>query len=540
VRVGDVLIRGGVLWSGGSVLPGDAVAVRDGRIVALGAADEVAGHVRAGAEVIDAAGGLVHPGFVDAHVHLGLGAMDALRCDLAGAANVAEIERRIGAFAAGTDAAWVIGGGWDPALFPATGPAATLLDRLVPDRPAFFHDADHHGAWANTRALELAGIRRDLADPTDGRIERTADRTPAGTLREGAVQLVARVLPDPDTDDIARGIVEMAGMLHASGITGWQEAALGRFGGVPDFTDAYRRALAGGTLRGRATGAIWVPRDLDEEGIADFVGAVVDRARENAALGFPTPTAKLMLDGIVESRTAALLEPYAGTGGSGLSYFPPGFVQRLLPALNAAGIAVHVHAIGDRAVRDALDGFARVPPSERARVRNHIAHLQLIHPDDVPRFAALGVTANMQPYWAFATPLLRRTTLPLLGSRASRLYVFASLHRAGASLAMGSDWPVSSVDPWQGISVAVSRRPPGESGAAPLGAGEGIPLSVALDAYTRGSASLLALEGDGMLRVGAPADIGVASVDPFSVADDDLFHTRAVATLVDGEVVFRA
>lgn len=532
-------MRGGVVWSERGV-HGDAVAVRDGRIVAVGDESEIRGAVDRDAEVVDAGGGLIHPGFVDAHLHLGLGALDALRCDLAGAADAARLADRIRAFAAASDAEWITGGGWDPTLFGATGPTAAELDALVPDRPAFFHDADHHAGWANTRALERAGIVRGTPDPPDGRIERDADGTPSGTLREGAVQLLAAVLPDPDVDALAGGIVAMSHRVHAAGITGWQEAALGRFGGVPDFTEAYRRALATGGLRGRASGAIWVPRDLTAEGIDSFVAHAVARAADNVAAGLPSATVKLMLDGIVESRTAALLAPYAGGADAGLSYFEPEVAAAVIAAANAAGLAVHVHAIGDRAVRDALDGFARVPAPQRARVRNHIAHLQLIHPHDVARFAELGVTANVQPYWGFVTPLLRESTFPLLGERTSELYVTGSLHRAGAPLAMGSDWPVSTFDPWQGLHVAVTRRPPGDPVAAPLGDREAVPLGVALDAYTRGSARLLGIPGGGALTPGAPADLAVADRDAFAGAYDDIHLTRTVATVIGGEVVWRA
>lgn len=532
-----LIIADAVPWSAGSRLSGDAIGIRDGRICAIGPVNEVRAQVGP-ADELDAAGGLVTPGFVDAHVHLGVGAMDALRCDLSGAASLDEIDRRVRAFAAATPAPWVVGGGWDPALFPLSGPTAAHLDALVPDRPALLLDADHHGAWANTAALAAAGIDASTPDPSDGRIERAADGAPRGALREGAMQLVARLLPPPTTADVARGILRLSRELLAAGVTGWQEAALGAYGGFPDVTDAYLSLLADGSLLGRPTGAIWVPRDLTEDGIDAFVDHAVRRSARNAAAGLPSATAKLMLDGVVETRTAHLLEPYVGDGGRGLSYFPPALVQRLVPALNAAGLAVHVHAIGDAAVRDALDGFAAVPADDRAAVRNHIAHIQLVHPDDVPRFAALGVTANAQPYWACATPLTRQSTLPLIGDdRADELYVFGSLHRAGAALALGSDWPVSTFDPWQGLHVAVTRRPPGDPDAAPLGVDESLDLAVALDAYTRGSARLLGLDGGGLLRVGAPADLAIADRDPFAGPADEIARTRNTAAVVGGTVL---
>lgn len=531
------MIADGVVFSDSSRTTGAAVGIRHGRIVAVGSLAEARDAAGRGAAELDAAGGLVTPGFVDAHVHLGVGAMDALRCDLSGAASPAEIDARVRAFAADSTAPWIVGGGWDPTLFPASGPSAVHLDTLVPDRPALLLDADHHGAWANSAALRAAGIDRDTPDPADGRIERDAQGMPLGALREGAMQLVARLLPPPATDDVARGILRLSRELLVAGITGWQEAALGVYGGFPDFTDAYLRVIGDGSLRGRPTGAIWVPRDLAIDGVDAFVDHAVERARANTAAGLLTSTAKLMLDGIVETRTAHLLEPYAGEDSRGLSYFAPALVRRLLPALNAAGLAVHVHAIGDAAVRDALDGFAAVPDGVRRRARNHIAHIQLIHPDDVPRFASLGVTANAQPFWACATDLLRRSTLPVIGAaRREELYVFGSLHRSGAQLAMGSGWPVSSFDPWDGIHVAVTRRPPGDADAEQLGAHESLDLATAIDAYTRGSAQLLGLAG-GALRAGAVADLAITDRDPFAGPADGIHETTNAATVVAGDVV---
>lgn len=514
-----------------------AIGVRDGRIVAIGDLADVRAAVGHGAEEIDAHGGLVTPGFVDAHVHLGVGAVDALRCDLAGAASPAEISERVSRFVSTQTGAWIVGGGWDPTLFAASGPRAADLDALVGDRPALLLDADHHAAWASSAALALAGVDARTPDPADGRIERDATGAPSGTLRDGAVQLVARLLPEPPTDDIARGILRLSRQLLAAGITGWQEAALGAYGGFPDFTDAYLQLRAAGTLQGRATGALWVPRDLTEDGVEAFVARTVERAAELAAAGFPSATAKLMLDGIVETRTAHLLEPYCGFAERGRSYFAPELTVRLVSALNAAGIAVHVHAIGDAAVRDALDAFAAVPDGVRRSVRNHVAHIQLIHADDVPRFGDLGVTANAQPFWACASALARQSTLPLIGpARADELYVFGSLARHGAALAMGSDWPVSTFDPWQGIHVAVTRRPPGEPDAEPLGPDESLSLRQAIHAYTAGSATLLGL-GSGRLSVGEPADLAIADRNPFAGPDEAIHDTRTAITVLGGSVV---
>ncbi len=534
-----MLIRNAVPWSGRR-LDGDTIAIANGVIAGVGSLDDVRALADPAGPEIDARGGLVTAGFGDCHIHLGVVAMDALQCNLAGATSVDECLSRVAAFAASSSRPWVSGGGWDLALFTGGYPTAAQLDTVVSDRPALLLNADHHGAWANSAALRAAGIDASTPDPADGRIERNADGTPSGMLNEGAVQLVARVMPSPSTDELARAIGAAADRILATGITTWQEAALGAYGGFPDFTDAYREALARGLVKGRPSGAIWTPRDLAVAGIADFIAGAAVTRDANAAAGFPTPTIKLMLDGIVETRTAALYEPYFGDdadGSRGLSYFEPEFIQRLISSANAAGFAVHVHAIGDRAVGDALDGFAAAAPEDRAAVRNHIAHVQLIDERDVPRFAALGVTANLQPFWAYESPLARQRTIPLLGEeRAGRLFVFGELQRAGVLTAMGSDWPVSDFDPWQGIHVAVTRRAPGDTVTPPLRADQSLTLDYALDAYTRGSAALLG-EGTGLLAVGEPADLAVANRNPFDGDETDIHLTSTRATVVDGVLV---
>lgn len=533
-----LIIRNAVPWSAGVRLDGDAVALRDGSIVAVGGLESVRAAVPSGTDEHDARGGLLTAGFVDAHVHLGIVAKDSLQCDLAGAGSVDEIHQRIRRFAENSTGTWVLGGGWDRALFPASGPTARELDTMVADRPALFHDADHHAAWVNSAALAAAGLTAATPDPPDGRIEREADGTPSGFLAEGAVNLLAAVLPETNSDELAAAIIRASAGLHSVGVTGWQEAALGAFAGFPDFTESYRRALAGG-LRGRPTGAIWVPRDLTVDGVEAFVRGAVSRAERNTALGFPTSTIKLMLDGIVETRTAALLDPYVADDATrGLVYFTPEVIQRVIPAANAAGLSVHVHAIGDRAVRDALDGFANVSAETRSRARNHIAHLQLIADEDVPRFAELNVTANIQPYWASTTALTREVTIPLLGpERVRLLFRFGSLHAAGSALAMGSDWPVSSNSPWQAFHVAVTRRNP-DSDAPPLGADEALPLSIVLDAATRGSAALVGIPGGGLLTAGAPADLTIATRNPFDHPEEEIHLTETETTIIGGEVVF--
>ncbi|CAL9551307.1 N-substituted formamide deformylase [Nocardiopsis dassonvillei] len=541
----NILIRDGVLFSGGRLLDATALAVRDGRIAAVGTEEEARAAAGPGARTVDAAGGLVTPGFADAHVHACFGGVEAARCDLTGADSAQECLDAVRAYADShpdTPGGWVLGGGWAMSWFSGGTPAKDLLDAVVPDRPVFLINADHHGAWANSRALALAGVDARTPDPADGRIERDADGTPSGTLHEGAMDLVGRLVPATTAEECGAGILTAQEYLLSLGVTAWHEAIVGDYAGYPDIAPAYRALAAAGRLHARVTGAVWVPRDLTPDGVDAFVADLRVR-REEGGPGLRLDTAKIMVDGVAENRTAALHDPYlapCGCGGPerGLAYFGPDLLDALVPALNAAGIAAHFHAIGDRAVTTALDSVARVEPGHRAAVRNHLAHLQVVDPRDVPRFRELGVTVNMQALWACNEEQMTELTLPLLGpERARWQYPFGSLAADGAELAMGSDWPVSTPDPWQALHVAATRRAPGDAGSPPLEAGEALPLARALEAYTAGSHRLLGFGDAGLLEAGRRADLCVADRDPFAGPPEDVHLTRNRLTVLGGRIV---
>ncbi|WP_336659303.1 amidohydrolase [Leucobacter sp. USHLN153] len=539
----DLLIHSATVWTGEEGASASAIAIRDGRIVAVGG-EELREQFAAVRE-IDAAGGLVTPGFVDAHVHAGIGGIELTRCELSEAADADETLALVAEYAAAhPEVEWIVGGGWHMPHYPGGTPRRELLDRVVPDRPVFLINADHHGAWANTRALELAGIDASTPDPVDGRIERDADGSPSGTLHEGAAELLDHVLPRTTSDEVRAGILAGQRRLFEYGIVGWQEAILGAYAGYPDFTPEYRALFDSGELVGRATGALWVARGFDGKSIPEFVDDLIERRARFGAEGFDLSTAKIMVDGVAENETAAMEDPYLDecscARGTGLAYFSPEELNELVPLLNANGFNVHLHAIGDRAARIALDAVALVPARDRARVRNHIAHLQIVDPVDIPRFAELGVTANLQTLWAAIDPQMAELTLPLLGEkRAKWQYPFGSLLRAGAALACGSDWPVSTPDPWQAIHVAVNRREPEETELPALNSEEAVGLSVMLRAYTLGSHDLLGLPG-GRIAVGEVADLAIADRDPFQGPSAEIYRTMNRVTIVAGRVVYNA
>ncbi len=344
----------------------------------------------------------------------------------------------------------------------------------------FLPNRDHHGAWVNSRTLELAGIDRDTPDPADGRIERDASGNPTGCLHEGAMGLVERLVDDTGEEEYYQAFLLAQEYLHSLGITAWQDAILGDYAALDDPSPVYVRAAEEGRLTARVRGALWWERENGLEQVAAFA----ERRRVLARDRFAPGAVKVMQDGVAENYTAGMTAPYldgcgCATDNRGLSFVDPALLREAVVRLDAEGFQVHVHAIGDRAVREALDAFEQARAANgRQDLRHHIAHIQVVHPQDRPRFAELGVTANMQPLWAAYDDQMVDLTLPYLGDeRAGWQYPFADLARAGARLAAGSDWPVSSPDPLAGIHVAVNRTGPRRTGArgdraVPAGAGD--------------------------------------------------------------------
>ncbi|WP_432154338.1 amidohydrolase [Streptomyces tricolor] len=536
-----------LLFTGGPVLTPEgrtatAVAVTGDRITAVGHAEvrELAGPRT---EVVDLAGRLLVPGFQDAHVHPVPAGLELSRCDLTGRTTAEATVAAVRAYAdAHPEREWILGGGWSMEAFAGGTPTKELLDAVVPDRPVYLPNRDHHGAWVNSRALELAGVGRDTPDPADGRIERDASGEPSGTLQEGAMQLVGRLVPPARPADRLAALLRAQRHLHALGITAWQDALVGDFLGMDDPAEAYRTAAEDGSLTARVVGALWWDRERGAEQIPDLVAkrAAWSRGR------FRAGTVKLMLDGVAENHTAALLEPYldrcgCATANRGTSFLDPARLPAYVTELDALGFQCHFHALGDRAVRDALDAIEAAREANGAGdTRPHLAHLQVVHPDDVPRFARLGATANIQPLWAAHEPQMDELTIPFLGpERAARQYPFGSLLRSGARLAAGSDWPVSSPDPLQGIHVAVNRVEPGGTGPVFL-PGERLRLADALTAYTAGSAYVNHLDDTGRVAVGALADLVVLDRDPFTGPPEAIADTRVALTYVGGERVYTA
>lgn len=521
------------IWTGDSLLPSaQALAVRDGRLVRIGSDADVRALAAGSTRVVDLGGKRVVPGFIDAHWHL----PTAARADLVGAGSVPEIVRRLQAWAARLPAgAWVVGRGWTPTDFPENAPHKRFLDAAFPDRPVLITDRDGHQALANSIALRRARVTAATKDPAQGVIERGAGGEPTGLLKESASGLVSRLVPPPTAADIARRIDEESRAAVALGITMVHEASR-RAPSGPVF-DALAAAAAADTLRLRWYVSVPFDPGATRAQLTRYV-QLRDRYR---GPWLRYGIAKGMLDGTVDAQTAAMLEPYADTDATGLPFWGAAVLNRGVARYDSAGLQVELHAIGDKAVRMALDAYAQARRVNGARDSRHrVEHVEVPHPSDLPRFKALGVIASTQAI--FATPDVTTLTnyAPLLGpKRAALSNNFRQFDEAGAVQAFGSDYPVFPMDVIRGIYTAVTRMTPEgtpRGGWYPAGR---ISVEAALRHYTRDAAYAAFMEEQvGVLRAGMLADFVVLSDDLLAVPPTELLRVRVERTVVGGREVF--
>lgn len=554
----DLIFTGGTVHTVNHAQPtAEAIAVKSGRIMAVGADADVRSFAGPKTQVFDLSGKMLVPGFQDAHVHPPSGGVQMRRCNLDAKDDRESYLRTIRTYAdANPDEPWIRGGGWAMAAFPGGTPVKEDLDTVVPDRPVYLTNRDGHGAWVNSKALEMAGITATTPDPVRGRIERHPDGSPTGTLHESAMDLVVRLMPAFDEEELRAGLLEAQRYFHSLGITGWQDAIVeeqqwGRSLGT------YVRAAGRGELTARVVGALWWRHD---EGLEQVERLIALRERAGSPGRFRATSVKIMQDGVLENFTGAMVDPYLDpcTAGEechhdpnarGNSNVDPELLNQAVTRLDAEGFQVHFHAIGDRAVREALDAVEAARKANGANdLRHHIAHIQVIHPEDLARFEALNVTANAQPLWAAYDDQMVELTIPFLGpERTAWQYPFASLKRSGARLAFGSDWSVSSPDPLKEMEVAVNRTLRAWAGpvANPLAGDtffpdERLSLAESIEAFTLGSAYVNHMDDvTGSIEVGKLADLAVADRDLFE--DEALIaDAEIVMTMIEGEVVYDA
>jgi predicted amidohydrolase YtcJ len=532
----DLVLLGGSVWGHPDEV--DAVAVADGAITAVGPAARDA--APAAHLVVDLAGGALLPGFGDGHMHPSAAARASLGAPVAGAASIGEVLDAVAGWAAEhPDAPWIRGDGYDPTLAEGGVFQAAWLDAVVPDRPVFLMASDFHTAWVNSHALQLAGIDSAGPFPSDGEVMRSHDGSPVGTLREwGAWGLVEAVSPQPPIPQLAEALVAASETCARHGITFVQDAWV-----EPRTVEVWLAAVASGRLAVGADLAQLARHDRWESDVQTLL-ALREEVERRGGSQVTARTVKLFADGVIESGTAALLAPYVDCPHSrGLPNWSPEDLTRAVGTYDALGFEVHIHAIGDAAVRTALDAIeatvATNPPRTRRPV---IAHAQLIDPVDIARFAALRVVANVEPLWAQPDALMVELTEPRLGrDRAAGQYPFRSLIDSGAAVSFGSDWPVSSLDPRAGIATAVTRQRP--DGQPPGGwlPQERISLEEAVAAYTQGVAHQSGGEDvRGRIEIGMQADLVHLAADPREVAPLDLPGVEILATWRAGRRTFGA
>ena len=533
--VADAIYTNAQIWTGDATRPrAQALAVRDGRLVMVGSAADALKQRGPATRVVDLQGRRVVPGFSDAHWHLN----STDQADLTDAKSTAEIVRRLKAWAATRPAgAWVVGRGWTPSDFPGNTPHRRVLDTAFPGRPVFLTDRDGHQSLANARALALANVSATTPDPARGVIEREANGVPTGLLKESARQLVARLVPAPTPADVARFLDENTRQAASFGIVLLQDATPR----APEHVvlALLRAAAKADTLRVRYRAAIPFTPDATAATVRRYASLRDSATGPWLRFGI----AKGMLDGTVDAKTAAMLEPYAGSDDTGLPFWPTAVLNRGVARYDSAGIQVELHAIGDRAVRSALDAYAHAARVNGTTGRRHrVEHVEVPALADLPRFKQLGVIASTQAI--FATP--DQTTLqnyaPLLGpERSSRANAFKKFDDAGAVQAFGSDHPVFPMDVLLGVYTAVTRQTRDGTPKGGWYPENRITVEAALRHYTKDAAYAAFMEKEtGTLEVGKFADFVVLSADILTIPPAELLKTKVLLTIVGGREAYRS
>ena len=520
----------------------EAVAVTDGKIVFVGDAQAAKAFVGEVTEIVDLDGGMLLPGFHDSHVHLLVGVSTDEECDLLSLESVEEIDEKLAAcveLQGFGDERWIVGGGWGEWLYPEIGPSKEILDALFPDRPVYLSSSYGHAAWVNSKALSIADIDKDTPDPTGGIITRNPESgEPNGALLESAVKLVKNILPTPPMAHELKSLRAAQTLAHSVGITAVIEGGL---------DDAEMEPLVEFADRGELdlrTVISVSPYGYDVATFDDSIFEFLEMREQWRRPNLDVDSVKVFMDGVVEYCTSPLLEDYDDPKcGDGSDYFYYELEQlgKLFTRFDSMGIKIHVHAIGDAAVRRALDGFDVMRnengPSD---VRHHIVHLQLVHPDDQPRLAELDIGANFQLLWAYPELPDGGLTTVLLGEeRVAASYPAASVRDHGARIVGGSDYFVTDINPLLAIETGITRQDPWTNDGGVLNADESLNLATMIDAYTINGAYQMGLDGEqGSIEVGKRADFVVLDRNLFDIPATEISEAYAVMTVFGGRTVY--
>jgi predicted amidohydrolase YtcJ len=515
-----------------------AVAIRDGKILSVGDDAEIEKLRGDATTVIDAGGKLVLPGFVDCHIHFLEGSISLGQANLEGAKNPADIQDVLRQYAEKHPGnGWILGSGWNYAMFGEENlPNKKYLDELFPNRPVFLYGYDGHTSWANSNALQLAGINKDTLDPLNGAIVRDPKSGEAtGALKESASSLVGKLVPKPSRAEKLAALRAGIHWANENGLTRVHSAG----GDFQDFA-LYDELLRRGELTLRMYIAYFLdPPELRPKDIA----AIEDARKKYTGDWLSGGVVKMMIDGVVESHTAAMLEPYTDDPSTkGKLFWEPDKYKAAVAELDRRGLQLFTHAIGDYGVRTALDAYENAENVNHTQDRRpRIEHIETITAADIPRFGKLGVIASMQPLHAYPDEDTLRVWAGNVGpDRASRAWVWNDIAKAGGRLAFGSDWNVVTLNPWEGLQMAVTRQTTEgkpEGGWMPQ---ECITLAQAIEAYTLGAAYAGRREKtEGSIEPGKLADLIVVSQNIFEVDPHTIAQTKVVVTLVGGKVVYQ-
>jgi predicted amidohydrolase YtcJ len=532
----DILVTNGAIYTMDSARTwAQALAVKNGKIVFVGTTSGAQKFKGSKTKVVELNGKMVMPGLHDSHVHLIDGGVDLGTCALLDCKTRDAVFKKIKEFAdAHKDLKWIRGSGWNLPVFKDGHPKKKELDDIVGDRPAWFESQDYHSGWANTKALELAGITKDTKDPEGGRIERDSKGEPTGCLRESAMKLVSQKVPEREDKEYFLGLERGQKLANSFGITSIQDAWTG-----DKLLNAYNQYDQQDKLTVKVTTAIEVKADGADEQIKQLL----EKKKATKGKRLRVTSAKLFADGVIEACTAALLAPYRGRDGdSGKLLFTPEQMNNAVEKLASEGVQVHIHAIGDRAVRTSLDAFENAQKKNGGiELRHHIAHLEMVTAQDIPRFRKLHVCPNVQPFWAQQDAYIKDLTEPVLGKdRSQHLYPIGSLAASGAVLVAGSDWPVSSLNPFDAIEVSIRRREPGNTKISAWLPDEAADLATMLAAYTINGAYVQHQDKEtGSLEVGKAADFIVLDRNLFEIPTEEIHSTTVLWTVLDGNEVHR-
>jgi len=516
----------------------EAIAVRADKIIFVGDAKSAESYKGPSTKVIDAKGKLVLPGFTDCHVHFMSGSLGLTQVDLTGANTIEEIQKRVKDYAAAHPTLpWVTGMGWQYPTFGATAlPNKKILDDVLADRPVYLVAYDGHSSWANSKALAMAGIDRNTPDPPNGKIVRDANGEATGALKEAAGDLVERLMPKPTREERLTALRKGLHEANRLGVVRVHSA-----GGDFEYLDLYDELRKNGELTVRQYIAYFLdPPELKPEAIEKIELARKKYNDEWISGG----AVKTMLDGVVEAHTAAMLGTYADdTSQSGKLFWDPDKYKQAIAELDKRGLQIFTHAIGDRAVRTALDAY------ENAQKTNHstddrprIEHIETITAEDIPRFGKLGVIASFQPLHTDPNEDTLKVWAVAAGpDRVSRAWPWRSVESTGGKLAFGSDWPVVTISPWPGVQNALTRQTAEGEPAGGWVPKERINIEDAVRGYTLGAAFAGRREKtEGSLETGKLADLIILSKDLFTIEPPDILNEEVLVTMVGGKVVYES